>query len=144
MFRMKDYYTRWLSEINVYPISESNWKSIEIEHREPIDIIERMQMENNIGERVDNKKGIYLYKNEKDEVLYVAMGDSISQSIICHFKESFQIKTGDAETTKRNRFFQANAGKLNVYYMDIDDEKNGEIIAKMLQYVLIPKFNMWI
>lgn len=141
---MRAKYAKWLNEIDIYPITESNWSVFQIQHREPIDMIDKMQRENNIVEGIGEKSGIYIYKNDKGEVLYIGAGDSMASKIISHYREIFQTVTKEGEVQKYHRFFQAYRGELTVFYMEIEDDGSIEILEKMLIYIFCPKLNEWI
>jgi hypothetical protein len=143
METMKALYAKWLSEIDLYPISESNWSVIELSHREPQDMLDKMQKENNISEAVGDKNGIYVYKNEKGEILYVGSGSPISKQLIYHYREITKIPDSQKRTQKHHRFFNTYRGDLTVFFVESPDDKCGEIIEKMLAYIFSPILNEW-
>jgi hypothetical protein len=141
---MKALYAKWLSEINLYPISEPNWRVVDISHREPHDMLDKMQKENNICEVVGDKSGIYVYKNEKGEIIYIGSGDPISRELIYHYREIIKISNSAKRTQKHHRFFNTFRGDLTVCFVEIGDDKCREIIEKMLVYIFSPILNEWI
>ncbi|MEH6954454.1 hypothetical protein [Neobacillus drentensis] len=89
---------------------------------------------------VTNHNGLYVYKNAEKEILYIGKGKPLKNRLYSHYLESFQPVPGDTKDQRWHKFFLKLQGDLDVYWLELETEKDRQIIEKMLDYVLKPLF----
>lgn len=139
---MLDLYIDFLKKIRCYPI-ETTWNTFTIQHKEPFDQNEKADMEAYIKSKVGRKNGLYIYKDEDGNCLYIGKGKPISGRLISHYRESFQEVPGDTKSKKWHRFFKEHQGVMTIYWKEIEGEDNRRIIEMMTDYIAKPAFREW-
>jgi len=122
------------------------WKCFEIEHGKD-NSNNKTTVKDNIRRSIGSVSGIYLYAKD-NRVLYIGKGKPISNRIYSHFRESFEMVSGDTKYNKWHQFFsnKNNIGMLKVYclVLDSNNEKESEldrqIIEKIITKVYQPEF----
>jgi hypothetical protein len=132
-------YERFLIENGILPI-ERNWNHFRINHVKPVDEVAKNQVRGYIENNVANHNGLYIYKNNKGEILCIGKGKPLKNRLYSHFLESFQPVKGDTKDQRWHPFFLKHQGELDVYWIELETEKDRQIIEKMLEYVLNPLF----
>ncbi|CAG9606882.1 GIY-YIG nuclease family protein [Pseudoneobacillus rhizosphaerae] len=132
-------YERFLIENGILPI-ERNWNHFRINHVKPVDEVAKNQVRGYIENNVANHNGLYIYKNNKGEILYIGKGKPLKNRLYSHFLESFQPVKGDTKDQRWHPFFLKHQGEHDVYWIELETEKDRQIIEKMLEYVLNPLF----
>jgi hypothetical protein len=134
---MKEKIAEFLEDNGFLPITK--WHSFEIIHKDICP--EDSQDIDRIRDIVSDNNGLYVY--EKDGIiLYVGKGKPLLDRIKNHYISSYQEVSGDTKDKKWHRFFSANQGKLRIYWKELEDEETRQVIEKMLDYMLDPKFNL--
>lgn len=130
----------FLKKNNFLPLS--CWSSFAIMHG--IKDIYRKNTEEIIRPDVGNKAGIYVYKKGK-RTLYIGKAKLLRDRIKSHCRASFEEVPGDTRFNTWYMFFSdsRNKGKLQVFWKEVETEKERVIFEKMLQYVLNPEFDPW-
>ncbi|MED0670371.1 hypothetical protein P4S95_09085 [Aneurinibacillus aneurinilyticus] len=121
------------------PLDDVNWNSFRIIHNQPKDEEEKSKTRKQICDKTSNKNGLYVYENDRGEILYVGKGKPIKSRLLRHYEKLYR-ETGEAV---RNEFFLANQGKLKIYWKELEQEEDRRIVEQMLDFVLKPKFNEW-
>jgi hypothetical protein len=127
---------KYLKENGFIP---TTWNSFEIVHyKEVQDEKTVFLIKEYIEKQVGNKAGIYVYCNEKDEVLYIGKGKPLHYRIFSHYNEAF-----GSNLPKKNKsfykainwynFFAKHSGKLKIYWKEITVEAQRVIVEAMLE-----------
>ena len=124
----------------------TKWKCLEIEHGKN-NSNNKTTVRDSIKESIGDASGIYLYEKD-NRVLYIGKGKSISNRIYSHFRESFEMVSGDTKYNKWHQFFsnKNNIGMLKVYCLVLESnnakesELDRQIIEKILTKVYQPEF----
>jgi len=136
-------YEKFLVENEILPIDckTGKWNHFKVNHLKPKDDISKNQVKTFIESNVANRNGLYIYKNEKGEILYIGKGKPLKNRLYSHYLESFQPVRGDTKDQRWHKFFLKHQGLLDVYWLELEGEKDRQIIEKMLDYLLKPLFN---
>ncbi|PEE73594.1 hypothetical protein COM81_27790 [Priestia megaterium] len=130
-----------LEKRKYYPISSPLWKSFKFKQ---IKSLEKQDFKKNmkfLKSNVGAEKGIYVYVNDAEEVLYVGKGNPIKDRLISHYKK---LHLNNTKNNKRVAFFQTNQGIVTIYWLGIEKEEEREIVEHLLTYILKPKYkNKW-
>lgn len=115
------------------------WSSFEFNQVKPSDETEKLFNINKIEANVSDNKGVYVYINEHEEVLYVGKGSPIKKRLKSHYE-----KLSKSNTNNRIAFFQGNMGIVNIHWLEIKEQEDREIVEHLLVYFLKPKYRKWI
>lgn len=136
---MKKSFEEFLTNNGFLPYS--NWNSFSLSHEPPKDKTEEKLNDSIIKNEVKENSGLYVY--EKDgRTLYVGKARSLFDRMRSHYRESYKPVSGDTEITSKygpnlwHRFFSENRGIVRIYWKVLKDEKERQIIEKMLELVL--------
>jgi hypothetical protein len=132
-------YEKFLTENEILPI-EGNWNHFRINHAKPVDDPDKNEVKAYIENHVANRNGLYIYKNNKGEVLYIGKGKPLKNRLYSHYLESFQLVKGDTKNQLWHKFLFKHQGELDVFWIELETEKDRQIIEKMLDYLLKPLF----
>lgn len=122
-----------------FPMTSPLWNSFEFNQVKPVDDREKITNINKIESHVPAKKGVYVYINQQEEVLYVGKGSPIKKRVKSHYE-----KLSKSNTNKRIAFFQDNMGIVNIYWVEIEEQEERELVEYLLVYLLKPKYRKWI
>ena len=132
----KEKIKKFLEDNNFLPISRPHWEFFVLSHGD------RSKKERNIKKikgNVKKKRGLYAYKKD-GKLLYVGKAKSLFGRIKSHYIESFEEVKGDTKEKSRyganlwHRFFEKHSGEVEIYWQELEDEKERQIIEKMIQY----------
>ena len=137
---MKQSFEKFLKDNDFLPYS--NWDSFPLSHEIPKDETEANRNFKEIKNKVNRKSGLYVY--EKDgRILYVGKARSLFGRIKSHYIESYIEVSGDTKKKSKfganlwHRFFSENRGMVTIYWKELKEEKERQIIEKMLELVLL-------
>lgn len=122
-----------------YPLITTLWKSFKFTQVKPKSEQERQLKLRIIESNVRNFKGIYVYKNAAEEVLYIGKGNPLKSRIISHYNKLSKIN----KVNRRDAFFQNNQGTMTIFWLEIEWEEEREIVEHLLSYLLEPKYKKW-
>jgi len=138
---MKEKIEKFLKGNNFLPLNK--WNYFEIIHKSiPPDNREKKNDFKKIRDQLLAKNGLYIYEKNK-KIIYVGKGKPMFNRIKNHYILAYQELPGDSKNKIWHKFFsrKTNLGKLKVYWKEQEEEKVRQIIEKMLDYILKPKFN---
>jgi len=94
-----------------------------------------------LKEKLGNIGGIYVYE-KNGTVLYVGKAKHLRDRIRSHYRESIEPVPGDTDNRLWHRFFSnpKRCDNINIYYKEINDEIDRQIIEKILFKELDPEF----
>ncbi|MFC1560325.1 hypothetical protein ACFL3W_00100 [Pseudomonadota bacterium] len=135
-----------LIEIGVLPLNKHN--VFEVPHG---DSSAEEFVKRSIRGKVGKRKGIYIYfqkGKDQNQCLYVGKASSLYNRILCHYKESiFEPHgdvlgiMGDAKKGLYPAFFRDTyEGPVQVFWIDVLDELDRQIIEAALHKYLNPEF----
>jgi excinuclease UvrABC nuclease subunit len=133
---MRNKFISFLESNGFYPYTQ--WDYFGIEHDDG------KSHENtyaSIKEKFGDKKGLYIY-TKGDRILYIGKANSLFGRIKSHYQESFKEVSGDTKWHTWHKFFSddQNKGTLRIYWKELNNEFERQIIEKMLIYTLSPEF----
>lgn len=132
-------YEKFLNKNGILPIDSGlgKWNHFKIKHAKPKDDVEKNNVKEYIKNKVQNHNGLYVYKNDQQEILYIGKGSPLKNRLYRHYLESIQSIPGH---TEKHKFFMKHQGELDIYWIELETEKDRHIIEMMLDYVLNPLF----
>ena len=138
------HYEQFLIEHEILPIDceKGKWNRFLIHHQSPKDEMSKQEVKRYIGQQVGNRNGLYVYKNEQGEILYIGKGKPLKNRLISHYIESFQPVSGDTKDQRWHKFFSQHQGIMEVWWIELEGEKERQIIEKMLDNLLKPLFSV--
>lgn len=120
-----------------YAFDTKNWKSID---NVPFLLDDDTTMLlNKIKLKMGMAKGIYIFSDCNQNILYIGKGAPIYNRIRRHFAK--MKKTCIAG--KRHEFFQEIQTPITIYWVEIEQPEKREIVEHMLSYTLEPAFKKW-
>jgi hypothetical protein len=122
-----------------YPLTTTLWESFEFKHTGPKNEQERQMKLKIIEATLKDKKGIYVYKNAAEEILYVGKGILLKSRIISHYTKLSKVNS----TSRRDTFFQDNQGTMTIFWLEIEEKEERELVEHLLSYLLKPKYKKW-
>lgn len=137
---MKEKIIGLLRNINCFPISRYYWNTFVVNHQKPRSRKQVLDITKRIHTNVRHFGGIYIYRNEFNEILYVGKGKKLGFRLRSHYRESYRSVPKHSKAKRWYHFFSTNRGKLKVYWKTVKSERERKIIEQMLEYVLKPKF----
>lgn len=135
---MKKSFESFLRKHNFLP--PRHWNRFELKHGKG-SVAEKEATLKKIRGEVDKKSGLYIYK-KGSKTLYAGKAKSLFDRIKSHYRESYEKVPGDTKDNLWHRFFsdKDNVGTVTVLWKEVNDEKERQILEKMLEYVLGPEF----
>ncbi|MED3882820.1 GIY-YIG nuclease family protein [Priestia megaterium] len=129
-----------LKKKGYYPLKSSLWKYFkftQVKPRNRQDFINNIEL---LKQQTGVRKGIYIYINNSNEVLYIGKGNPIKDRLISHYKKlSKTVLNND----KRTMFFQQNEGNVKIYWLEIENQEERELVEHLLAFVLNPLYRKW-
>lgn len=124
-----------------FPLKSPSWNSFGFRQIEPKNDIEKEDSIRFLETQVTNKKGVYVYVNEFEQVFYIGKGSPIKNRLKSHFEK---LSKNNSDNNKRIAFFQDNQGIVKIYWLEIEQKEEIEIVEHMLSFVLSPLYkNKW-
>lgn len=135
---MKKYFVDLIKELKVMPIEEPSWQCFDIEHKiSPCSDLRPVR--HYINNMVENKNGLYAYKDIHGNLLYIGKGKPLKDRIYSHYIESYKQVTGD-RSGKWHRFFNKHHGNLKVFWIELEDESIRQFVENILTEQYQPEF----
>ncbi|MCD8509737.1 MAG: hypothetical protein LRY73_07590 [Bacillus sp. (in: Bacteria)] len=131
---MKGRFVELIKEQGLMPINEHKWNCFEIEH-ERTPCVNLQKVKQYITSHTENKNGLYAYKDQHNNLLYIGKGKPIKERIYSHFIETYKQVSGD-RSGKWHRFFHKHHGRLKVYWIELEDES----VRKFVEHVLTEEY----
>ncbi|MFB5285433.1 hypothetical protein [Peribacillus sp. Hz7] len=137
----------YLNEILPYK-NNKNWKSLKVEHKIKTPEEQKSDKKNLTlqFENVGFKTGLYLYENNKGEVLYIGKGMNKNEGILERIKSYYQ-KACNGDFKPKNqrhmdliKLFRTNFGEINIYVFHMDDDNEAILIEEILTRELKPLY----
>ncbi|UOY93149.1 GIY-YIG nuclease family protein [Ectobacillus sp. JY-23] len=122
-----------------YPLTTPLWNSFQFIQVKPKSNQERQNNLEIIELNVKDKKGIYVYRNEADEVLYVGKGSPLKSRIQSHYNKLSKVNS----VSRRDTFFQNDQGVMTIFWLEIEEKEERELTEHLLSYLLNPKYKKW-
>lgn len=118
-----------------YAFDKENWKSIE---NVPFLLNDDTAMLlNKIKLNMGMAKGIYIFCDSNQNILYIGKGAPIYNRIRRHFAK---LKN---TSLARHEFFQEVRTPITIYWVEIEQPEKREIVEHMLAYTLEPAYKKW-
>ncbi|CEG22128.1 UvrABC system protein C [Planococcus massiliensis] len=118
-----------------YAFDNENWKSIEnvpfLLNDETTKLLNKIKL--NMG----MAKGIYIFCDSNQNILYIGKGAPIYNRIRRHFAK---LKKA---THAPHGFFQAIQSPITIHWVEIEQPEKREIVEHMLAYTLEPVYKKW-
>lgn len=136
-------YEHFLLENKILPIDceIGRWKQFKINNVSPQDEETKKNVKRYIENNVGNRNGLYIYKSDEGGVLYIGKGKPLKNRLYSHYLESFQPVKGDTKDQRWHKFFLKHQGVVDVFWLELETEKERQLIEKMLDYLLDPLFS---
>ena len=136
-------YEQFLLENKILPIDCENgrWNHFKIDNVSPQGEVTKTTVKRYIENNVGDRNGLYIYKDDKGDVLYIGKGKPLKNRLFSHYLESFQPVKGDSKDQRWHKFFQKHQGTVDVFWLELETEKERQLIEKMLDYLLDPLFS---
>jgi excinuclease UvrABC nuclease subunit len=132
---MKERFIELMQEQKLMPINEHNWNYFEIDHQDtPCNDLRKIKQY--ITNHTQNKNGLYAYKDQYDNLLYVGKGKPIKERLYSHYIETYKQVSGD-RSGKWHRFFNKHHGTIKLYWIELEDEG----VRKFVEHVLTDEYN---
>jgi hypothetical protein len=129
---------KFLEENDFLPIEK--WNCFRIDHKKPKSETEKQNVREFIKSQTKNCNGLYIYADETGNIIYVGKGKPITNRLLSHYRECYEGVPGDTKDKRWHRFFSSNQGNLMVYWIELEDEENRQLIEYLLSIVLNPTF----
>ncbi len=133
---MREKINELLSNEN-YAFDKDTWKSIE---NVPFSYNEgTVQLLNKIKKNMGMAKGIYIFSDSTERILYIGKGAPIYNRIRRHFaklKKFPDDKQAGIPAKDTPRF-------ISIYWVEIDQPETRDIVEHMLCYTLNPEYKRW-
>lgn len=128
---MKEQFEGFLIDQNILPYE--GWNKIIVNHEEGYN---QMEVKDHIRKEIkDEDSGVYIYTNDRGEVLYIGEG-KLKSRLLRHYKKSYKKQIN----SPRHHFFQERKEKMTVYYKLMNDKYERLAIEAMLTVVLEPSY----
>ncbi len=115
-----------------YAFDKDKWKSIE---NVPFAYnAGTVQLLNKIKKNMGMAKGIYIFSDANERILYIGKGAPIYNRIRRHFAK---LKNVPNEAPKRA------PQSISIYWVEIEQPETREIVEHMLCYTLNPEYKKW-
>ncbi|MDR7315336.1 hypothetical protein [Brevibacillus nitrificans] len=124
------------------PVKVPTWNMFEVDHQQPANMEDRTRIKDYFKNQTGNKNGLYVYKDQNEQILYIGKGKPLKVRLYSHYCESFELVKGDPKGRWFD-FFSNHCGKLRVYWIELEDENNRRFVEATLSGVLNPKFDDW-
>ncbi|MFD2679264.1 GIY-YIG nuclease family protein [Bacillus seohaeanensis] len=126
------------------PLTSPLWNYFYFSQKKPQSSEEESKQLDKIKSQLKKERGIYaleLIKENKSELLYIGKGNPIRDRILSHYKKLSKNPKKDKDN--RIKFFQENQGEVKIYYLELNEKGEQEIIEHLLSYILQPKYKKW-
>lgn len=125
-----------LSQEN-YAFDKNKWKSIE---NVPFsNNAGTIQLLNKIKKNMGMAKGIYIFSDSNERILYVGKGAPIYNRIRRHFAKLKKIPSEQQATISTKN----TPHTISIYWVEIEQPETREIVEHMLCYTLNPEYKKW-
>lgn len=115
-----------------YAFDKDKWKSIE---NVPFTYnAGTVQLLNKIKKNMGMAKGIYIFSDANERILYIGKGAPIYNRIRRHFAK---LKKVPGEAPKQA------PQSISIYWVEIEQPETREIVEHMLCYTLNPEYKKW-
>ncbi|MFJ8243690.1 GIY-YIG nuclease family protein [Peribacillus asahii] len=128
-----------LKKKGYYPLTTPLWNSFGFSQVKPNSNQEKQEQIKLIESSLFDKEGIYVYVNAAEETFYVGKGSPLKSRIKSHYNKL--LKKGS--DSRRVEFFQNNQGNMTIFWLEIEDEEEREIVEHLLSHLLKPKYKKW-
>lgn len=129
-----------LTEHGLWPIE--TWEHFEFTHKAPNDQEGIATQTDLLRSKVTKESGLYVYYKD-GECIYVGKAAPLFNRLKSHYFESYKEVPGDTKNKKWHRFFEANTGRLMIYWKQIENETDRQIFEVALTAVLNPSFKQF-
>jgi hypothetical protein len=116
----------------------SKWYEFNISHIKPNSDYEMRQTNKRIRDYFRERLGVYIYLNDKEEVLYVGIG-KLAERVRFHYYESFGKYSGK-NCEKHIKFFTQYPGQIRIMWTEIKPRDQQKNIENLLTDILQPKY----
>lgn len=127
-----------LKKKGYYPLNTPLWHSFRFQQVKTNNAIERRFNLQIIESNLKSRKGVYIYVDTAGEVLYIGKGSPLKSRIKSHYN-----KLSMVTNNKRVAFFQNNQGTMEIFWLEIEEDEEREIVEHLLSYLLKPKYKKW-
>jgi excinuclease UvrABC nuclease subunit len=118
-----------------YAFGKENWKSIE---NVPFLLNDETTMLlNKIKLNMGMAKGIYIFCDSNQNILYIGKGAPIYNRIRRHFAKLKKTNTGC------HGFIQEIQAPITIHWVEIEQPEKREMVEHMLAYTLEPAYKKW-
>ncbi|MFL0361670.1 GIY-YIG nuclease family protein [Pseudobacillus sp. 179-B 2D1 NHS] len=128
-----------LKKKGYYPLTSPLWNSFRLAQVVPNSNQEKQTNIKLIESNLSDKKGIYVYGDAAQEILYVGKGRPIKSRIKSHYNKLLKI----GSDSRRDVFFQDNQGTFTVFWLEIEEKEERELVEHLLSFLLNPKYKKW-
>ncbi|HSP23211.1 MAG TPA: GIY-YIG nuclease family protein [Planococcus sp. (in: firmicutes)] len=120
-----------------YAFDKDKWKSIENVHFSYN--AGTVQLLNKIKKNMGMAKGIYIFSDSNERILYIGKGAPIYNRIRRHFAK-LKKASGEQESA-----FPAQdvPRSISIYWVEIEQPETREVVEHMLCYTLNPEYKKW-
>lgn len=137
MYFIKQEIEALLKKKGYYPLNSTLWNSFEFKQIKPKNHQEITQNIQIIETNLQNQKGVYV--DILRQVVYIGKGKPIKKRIISHY---YKLIKGN-ETNNRVAFVLNHQCIMNIYWLEIEDDNEREIVEHLLAYLLEPEYKKW-
>jgi len=135
---MNPAFKNFLEQNGFLPLSaeNKNWNVFYIRHSRKPPTKEEIKIERiRIKNEMQGKKGLYVYLNKRNILLYVGKAENLANRVFSHYKEAFR---GGGVWQE---FFSMNSGNLTVLWCEILTDRQRRAIKEMIEEVIQTKFD---
>ncbi|WP_066065267.1 GIY-YIG nuclease family protein [Neobacillus soli] len=136
---IKEEIEKLLENQGYYPLTTMLWNSFKFTQVRPNSDQEKQMNLKIIESNVKDRKGIYVYKNAAAVILYVGKGNPLKTRLKSHYSK---LSKGNS-IRRRDAFFQDNQGTLTIFWLEIEEKEERELVEHLLSYLLKPKYKKW-
>lgn len=120
-----------------YAFDKKKWKSIE---NVPFFVnADTTRLLNKIKKNMGVAKGIYIFSDSNERILYIGKGAPIYNRIRRHFAK---LKNGNPSTNHINPHPEI-PDMITIHWVEIEQPETREIVEHMLSYTLKPAYKKW-
>lgn len=128
-----------LREKEYYPLDSPLWNFFQFPLVNPKSEQEKIANTKIIESCLSNEKGVYVYLNSENEVLYIGKGNPIKSRLLSHYKKVLKGKIKN----RRIAFFQDIQDTVTIYWLEIQEKEERELVEHLLSFLLSPKYKKW-
>lgn len=130
---MKEKINELLEKEN-YAFNREKWKSID--NVPFLYSAETAQLLNKMKKHMGVTKGIYIFCDSDERILYIGKGAPIYNRIRRHFAKLKKAGKVNAEASER-------PCSISIHWVEIDQPETREVVEHMLCYTLSPAYKKW-